>query len=108
MYDIPEDSTLHSRNISLMGLEARPDLMSNNVIDTTIENKDDFVESLSEARLVARLVPPHLISGHRVPLSSTQQSSKQKIPEVHLYAGQVITLGRDVANDIQIRDAAGK
>ena len=44
MYDIPEDSTIHSRNISLMGLEARPDLMSNNVIDTTIENKDDLEE----------------------------------------------------------------
>ena len=44
MYDIPEDSTLHSRNISLMGLEARPDLMSNNVVDTTIENKDDLEE----------------------------------------------------------------
>ena len=44
MYDIPEDSAIHSRNISLMGLEARPDLMSNNVIDIIIENKDDLEE----------------------------------------------------------------
>jgi pSer/pThr/pTyr-binding forkhead associated (FHA) protein len=63
-------------------------------------------ESLSNARLVARLVPPHLISGHHVPLSSAQQSSKQNVPEVYLFAGQVVTLGRDVGNDIQIRDAA--
>ena len=57
--------------------------------------------------MVARLVPPHMISGHRVPLSSSnKKSSNYNTPEVHLFAGQIVTFGRDVANDIQVRDAA--
>ena len=64
-------------------------------------------DATSGSRMVARLVPPHMISGHRVPLSSSnKKSSNYNTPEVHLFAGQIVTFGRDVANDIQVRDAA--
>ena len=54
--------------------------------------------------LVARLVPRHLIAGSSKPLNAAEESTLNT--EIRLYAGTIVSLGRDITNDVQIRDAA--
>ena len=56
------------------------------------------------SKLVARLVPPHIIAGPHKPILGN--GSHQISREVKLFSGHVATLGRDIGNDIQIKDAA--
>ena len=107
-----EESQAFARRVSFSRLMGNKSADESDAAEAAVERKAVMLDAAAIGRgtgkksssLVARLVPRHLIAGASNTMRATKESKLNT--EIRLYAGTVTSLGRDVTNDVQIRDAA--